>query len=161
MSNRYTFHPHFGFDLFKGSGFGNGNVVIGGFGYGLGMGIGAGDGLGVGKEIEVGSVNCFGGGGLGGGGFGYGLGHGFGSGNVAGGFIFAAHFLHFSRASAPALLLAQILQCALGFSIPLFGRLVKPVRRFLEIFSNANAVLITLPKTILSIGIPLFCRLAI
>jgi hypothetical protein len=28
-------------------------------------------------------------------------------------------------------LLAQILQCALGFSIPLFGRLVKPVRRFL------------------------------
>ena len=58
MSYRYTSHPHFGFDLFKGSGFGNGNVVIGGFGYGLGMGIGAGDGPGVGKEIEVGGVNC-------------------------------------------------------------------------------------------------------
>ena len=95
MSYRYTSHPHFGFDFFKGSGFGNGNVVIGGFGYGLGMGIGAGDGLGVGKEIEVGGVNCFGGSGLGGGGFGDGFGHGFGSGNVAGGFIFAAHFTFF------------------------------------------------------------------
>jgi hypothetical protein len=165
MSDRYTFHPHFGFDLFKSSSFGNVNVAGGGFGYGFCVGVGAGDGLGVGKEIEVGSVNGFGGGGLSGGSFGDGFSHGLGSGNVAGGFVLAAHVSAFRfyafQGKRFILLLPQILQRALGFSVPLLGRLAKPVRRFLQIFGNANAVLITLSQTILSIGIPLFCRLAI
>ena len=62
---------HFGFDLFKGSSFGNGNVVGDGFGNGFGVGVGVGDGFGMGKEVEVSDVNCFGDGGFGNGCFGY------------------------------------------------------------------------------------------